>query len=62
MFKTKTGRKFVAFMFTITGIFTLQFLGMPLDPMTASGLFAFTSVYVGGQAYLDSKKSKQEQM
>lgn len=62
MFKTKLGRKFVVVLYVITGIFALQLLDKALDPMLANGMFGLLMVYIGGQAYLDTKKSKQEQM
>lgn len=61
MFGVKTGRKFIVVMYVVTGIFALQLFDKAIDPMLANGMFGLLMVYIGGQAFLDTKKSKQEQ-
>ena len=57
----KLGRKFIVVLYVVTGIFALQLLDKAIDPMLANGMFGLLMVYIGGQAFLDTKKSKQEQ-
>ena len=57
----KLGRKFIVVLYVVTGIFALQLLDKAIDPMLANGMFGLLMVYIGGQAFLDTKTSKQEQ-
>ena len=57
----KLGRKFIVVLYVVTGIFALQLLDKAIDPMLANGMFGLLMVYIGGQSFLDTKKSKQEQ-
>ena len=53
-------RKFLTAVYSITGVFVLQLIGTPLDPLTAGSLFTFLTVYVGAQSYVDGKNNSKE--